>query len=274
MLRAHGLWAKKYFGQNFLVHGGVPARIAAAGGITASDVVVEVGPGVGTLTHALAARAGRVIGIEHDRDLVPLARDELAYATHVEIREGNVLDVDWSALADEVGPPSIFGNLPYHLSTPILIALFDAPQAWRRACFMLQLEFAQRLAARPGERACGTLSALAWLWTQPRIAFQVSPQAFHPPPKVQSAVVVLERRDAPAADVGDPRVFRRVVRALFAQRRKMSRNTLRAIVPDAGAALSAAGLESTRRGETFTLDELAALSRVISEAGNGGAEDV
>jgi 16S rRNA (adenine1518-N6/adenine1519-N6)-dimethyltransferase len=264
VLKVHDLWAKKHFGQNFLVAPGAPERIAAAGGAGPNDIVFEIGAGCGTLTRALAARAGRVIALEHDRDLVPVARAEVAAWPGAEVREGNVLDMDWPALAAEVGgAPFIYGNLPYHLSTPILLALLEAPESWTRACFLLQREFAERVAAAPGTRECGTLSAYAALLTRPRIAFGLPGGAFHPPPKVESAVLVLERLPAPAADVGDQATFRQVVRALFAQRRKTARNALRAACPEPEAALLAAGLAPERRGETFTLVELAALSRAV-----------
>ena len=270
VLKAHEVWAKKHFGQNFLVAASAPERIAAAGRAGPGDFVFEIGAGCGTLTRALAARGGRVVALEHDRDLVPIARAELAPWPDAEIREGNVLDTDWRALAAEAGSPIlVYGNLPYHLSTPILLALLDAPESWTRACFLLQKEFAERLAAPPGTRECGTLSAYAALLTQPNIAFRLPPGAFHPPPKVESAVLVLERLPAPAADVGDPEAFRRVVRALFAQRRKTARNALRAACPEPEAALAAAGLQSDRRGETFTLNELAALSRAVQALPRG-----
>lgn len=270
VLKAHEVWAKKHFGQNFLVAASAPERIAAAGRAGPGDFVFEIGAGCGTLTRALAARGARVVALEHDRDLVPIARAELAPWPDAEIREGNVLDTDWRALAAEAGSPIlVYGNLPYHLSTPILLALLDAPESWTRACFLLQKEFAERLAAPPGTRECGTLSAYAALLTQPNIAFRLPPGAFHPPPKVESAVLVLERLPAPAADVGDPEAFRRVVRALFAQRRKTARNALRAACPEPEAALAAAGLQSDRRGETFTLNELAALSRAVQALPRG-----
>ncbi len=264
VLRDHGLRTKKHFGQNFLVDPSVPPRIVSAGGAVPGDTVFEIGAGVGTLTHALAATAGRVVALEHDRELVPIARAELGAHPHVEIREGNVLDVDWRALAEELGgPPVVYGNLPYNLSTPIVVGLLEARGAWRRACFLLQKEFAERVAAPPGDRRCGTLSAAAALWTWPTLAFEVGAASFHPPPRVDSAVLVLEPRSEPAADVGDPAAFRQVVRALFAQRRKMARKALKAVTPDPEALLAQAGLEGTRRGETFTLDELAAISRAL-----------
>ncbi len=260
VLKAHDLWAKKRFGQNFLVDRGAPERIVRAGGVAPGDTVFEIGPGVGTLTRALAGVAGRVVALEYDRELVPVARAELDSAPHVEIREGDVRDVDWDALAAELGGPLVvYGNIPYHLSTDIVLGLIEHPAAWRRACFLLQLEFAERIATPPGERGCGAPSALVALWTKARIAFRVGRGSFHPAPNVDSAVLALERRAEPAADVGDARSFRAVVAALFGQRRKTARNALRALTPD--DLLGEAGLDPQRRGETFTLDEIAAVSR-------------
>lgn len=264
VLKAHGLWARKRLGQNFLVDPMIPGRIAFAGGVTAEDAVFEIGAGTGVLTHALAARAKKVLAIEFDRDLLPVLRAELGYADHVTIREGDVRKVDWAAVSEELGGPAlIYGNVPYNLSSEIMIGLIEAPTAWRRACFLLQKEFAQRAAAPPGTKKCGALSAMVALYCHASIAFQVPAGCFHPQPKVESAVLVLERRAEPAADPGDLRTFRQVVRALFAQRRKMARKALKPIVAESEAVLEAAGVAPTRRGETFTLAELAAVSRAL-----------
>ncbi len=264
VLKAHNLWTKKHFGQNFLVDPTVPGRIVQCGGVSADDTVFEIGAGCGTLTRALAPAAGRVIALEYDRDLVPVARAETAWAEHVEIREGNVLDVHWPDLEKEVGAPLlVYGNLPYHLSTQIILSLLQAPTSWRRACFMLQKEFAERLAAPPGTRAAGALSVQAALWSVTSLVFYVPPGSFHPPPKVDSAVIVMERREEPAVDVGDPAQFRIVVRALFAQRRKMARKALKSVCDNVDTLLEEAGLDGRRRGETFSLDEIGALSRAL-----------
>lgn len=265
ILRAHGLWTKKHFGQNFLVAPGVPDQIAAAGGAGPGDTVFEIGAGVGTLTTALAVRAGRVIALERDPELVPVLHAEFAGNARVEIREGNVLDVNWAAEAEAAGGPLIiYGNLPYHLSSSIVIGLIEAPLAWRRACFLLQREFAARLAAPPGDRGTSALSAAAALWSISTLVFEVGPQCFHPPPKVESAVLVMERLERPAVEVGDPAAYRRLVRALFAQRRKMARRALKGVVADPEALLVGAGVDPTLRGEQLTLEQLAALSRAMS----------
>lgn len=264
VLKAHGLWAKKRFGQNFLIAPQIPAQIVMAGGATKQDVVYEIGPGCGTLTRALADVAGRVIAIEADHELVPIARAETAWAGNVEVREGDVLKTDWSALAEEAGQPLVvYGNVPYNLSTDIVVSLLESGPTWTRACFMLQREFAERIAAPPGTRKCGALSAMVALHTWPTIAFEVPAASFFPVPKVESTVVILERRPKPAVDV-DPKAFRKVVRALFAQRRKMARKALKPICADAEARLSAAGIDPTRRGETFTVEELAAVTAALA----------
>ena len=264
VLKGHGLWTKKHFGQNFLIDAAVPDRIASSGGASPSDAVFEIGAGCATLTRALAPICGQLIALEHDRDLVPVARAEMAWADNVEIREGNVLDVSWSEIADEMGQPLIiYGNLPYHLSTKIVLGLLSELNSWNRACFMLQKEFAARLCAKPGTRESSALSVQAALWTWSTMLFEVGSQSFHPAPKVDSAVIVIERRAEPAADVGDSKSFRSVVRALFAQRRKMARRALKSITQDADGLLEAAGLDGTRRGESFNLAEIAALSRAL-----------
>lgn len=271
VLRAHDLRAKKALGQNFLCDMSVVERIAASGGLSPQSVAFEIGAGVGTLTHALAARAARVIALEYDEELAPIARAELAYAPHVEVRQGDVRRLDWGALSAEVGAPLVvYGNLPYYLSSEILLSLLEGNTAWSRACFLVQLEFAQRVCAPPGDRAAGAISALTHLMTYPSVLFRVPPGAFSPAPKVESAVMVLERRGAPSEDIGDARAFRAVVRALFGHRRQMARRALKQLCEDPEALLAAAGLSPTARGEAFTLPELARLSRALI-ASRGGA---
>ena len=266
VLRAHDLWAKKKFGQNFLVDPAIPARIAQAGGVGGQDVVFEIGAGVGTLTRELASRAARVTALEIDRELLPVLRAETALAPNVTVREGDVRRIDWAAEAAAAGQPLvIYGNIPYNLSSEIVSGLLEAPAGtWRRACLLLQWEFAQRVAAAPGDDACGTLSALAWLFSHPSLLFGVPATAFHPVPQVDSAVLVLERRDTPAVDA-DPVIYRRLVKALFAQRRKMARKALKPICGDPEALCARAGVDATRRGETFTLTELGALAAALPD---------
>ena len=264
VLREHGLWTKKKFGQNFLTSPTVPEKIARVGGARPEDGIFEIGAGCGTLTRALAARASKVIALEYDRDLVPVARSELAGSPHVEIRQGNVLDIDWDLVCHEFErPPIIYGNLPYHLSSKIILGLLAKPHAWQRACFMLQKEFADRLSARVGSRQSSALSVQVAVWAITTHAFDVPSHAFHPAPKVDSSVIVMERLQEPVVDVDNHHALRVVVRALFAQRRKMARKSLKPISHDVEGLLRLAGLDGTRRGETFDLEEVAALSRAL-----------
>ena len=224
VLREHGLKAKKSLGQNFLVDPYMPLRIAQSGGIQKQDIVLEIGAGCGTLTHALAHYAHRVIALEYDEDLVPIAQSEMSYAPHVEIRQQDIHTFDWQSFAQESNQPIVvFGNLPYYLSSDILLSLLEDNPYWTRACFLVQQEFAQRVCALPGNRQAGSISALTHLLTYPSMLFQVDAECFSPPPKVTSAVMVLEKRDQPQYQVGSMKSFRHVVRALFAQRRKMVR---------------------------------------------------
>lgn len=266
VLRAHDLWAKKKFGQNFLVDPSVPPQIAMAGGVSAKDRVFEIGAGVGTLTRVLGSRAASVTALEIDRELLPVLLAETAAAPNITVREGDVRRIDWAAEAEAAGGPLlVYGNIPYNLSSEIVSGLLEAPVgSWSRACLLLQREFAQRVAAAPGEDACGTLSALAWLFSHPTMVFEVPATAFHPVPQVDSAVLVLERRATPAVDA-DPVIYRRLVKALFAQRRKMARKALKPICSDPEALCARAGVDATRRGETFTLQELGALAQALPE---------
>ena len=264
VLKDHGLRAKKALGQNFLVDPNIPPQIARSGGLKSGDIIFEIGAGCGTLTHCLSGLSQRVIALEFDEDLAPIAQAELAYAPHVEVRQGDVRKINWAEVAEAEGAPLvIYGNLPYYLSSDILLSLLASPKSWKRACFLVQLEFAQRVCAPPGNRKAGSISALTHLLTYPSLLFEVKPEAFSPPPKVTSAVMVLERRDEPAEEVGSLKSFRKVVKALFAQRRKMARSSLKSIHDNPSELLSDLGLDPQTRGERFTLGELAKISRAL-----------
>jgi 16S rRNA (adenine1518-N6/adenine1519-N6)-dimethyltransferase len=267
VLQAHGMWTKKHLGQNFLVDPTVPDQIVTAGGVRADDVVFEIGAGVGTLTRALIGRAAQITALEFDREIVPVLRAETLWSDAVTVRSGNVLDINWAEEAEAAGQPlMIYGNVPYNISSAIVAGLLEAPpNSWRRACLLLQREFAERVAATMGTRKAGTLSALASLWSHASIALHVPRTAFHPAPRVESAVLVLERRAEPAVEVGSPETYRKVVRALFAQRRKMARKALKPIAANTEALLAAAGVDGTRRGETFNLEELGRLAKALHD---------
>ncbi len=264
---------RKRFGQHFLHDPRVLDRIVETARVGPHDSVIEIGPGTGVLTRRLAARAARLVAIEIDRDLAARLRAELSGSPQVEIIEADVLEVDLAALAERLGGrPIVVGNLPYNISSPLLFRLVDARRALRRMVLMLQREFAERLAAGPGTPAYGALSVIAQLHLEIAVAFHVAPGAFRPAPAVESAVLVLTPRPAPAVAVDDEARFARLVRAAFAQRRKTILNALRAagIGPAAPGALTAAlaeaGVEPRRRGETLSIAEFARLDKVLADA--------
>lgn len=264
VLKRHGLWTKKQFGQNFLVDPIVVERIVSVSGAQPTDIALEIGAGCGTLTSMISSAVETVTAVEYDRDLIPVVTAELLNYANTTVREMNVLDIDWASEATQAGQPlMLFGNLPYHLSSEIILSLIDSHGAWRRACFMVQKEFGERLAAPAGTRQSSGLSVQLQLVACTSIAFYVSPQSFTPPPKVESCVIVIEPHAAVEQDIGSPKAFKAIVKALFGQRRKMSRKALKSLNVDVGQLLARAKLDGTRRGETFCLDELARLSRTL-----------
>ncbi|HWV39233.1 MAG TPA: 16S rRNA (adenine(1518)-N(6)/adenine(1519)-N(6))-dimethyltransferase RsmA [Vulgatibacter sp.] len=275
ILRRHGLRPKKAWGQNFLGSEHHLDAIADACGIEPGDTVVELGAGLGHLTRKLAARGAAVVAVERDRDLAPVLREELA-GLEVEILEANAATIELAPIREGAGRELIVvGNLPYHLSTEILFHVEAQRRHVRRMVFLLQREVTDRIAAAPGSKAYGVLSALLQLHFDVDVPHHVPAGAFTPPPEVESAVARLERRAAPRAETGDEALFRRVVKGAFAQRRKTIANSLRGAgvaPPEAiGRALDAAGIDPVRRAETLSVEELAALCRALIGATGPGA---
>ena len=234
---------------------------------TTKDLVVEIGPGEGALTGELARRAGSVIALEVDRELA--ARLRARALANVDIRDADARTWDYGTLVrPEGGRVLVAGNLPYSVGKPILEALVVARTAIDEMALMLQKEVAERLAAPPGSRTYGGLSVLTQLYCDVRLAMRVPPGAFRPPPKVDSAVVHLRVLPAPRVPLADERRFHTVVRAAFAQRRKMLANALAATLgialAEARAATTRAGIDPARRAETLTIHEFASLTRQLS----------
>lgn len=270
LLDKYRLRAKKSWGQNFLGDEGIQDAIARLAVEREGELVVELGAGLGHLTARLLARGARVVAVERDRDLARVLRGELGEA--VRLLEADAARLDYRALAageGKGGRVAVVGNLPYHLTSPILFSLLDQAEAVSRAVLLLQREVAERLAAAPGSKAWGLLSALLQQRAVVTVERRVPARAFLPPPKVESAVVRVAF-GPPRAEVTDPARFRRLVKAGFAQRRKTLRNALEAArlaSPEAtAAALAAAGIDPARRGETLAVAEWAALERALSEA--------
>ena len=228
---------KKGLGQHFLHDRHAIGRIIEAVGAEGDAPVVEIGPGEGALTHGLAARYGRLVALEVDREAIAHLQRALP---GLDVRETDVLEADFGALAHELGAGahglSVVGNLPYYITSPILFALLAARRHLRRAVVMIQKEVAERIVAVPGTKAYGILSVQLQLYARPSLLFTVPPGAFRPPPKVDSAVLQLDFAGVDEPDV-DEADLRRVVRTAFGQRRKMLRKAS-ARSPASGAAPS------------------------------------
>ncbi|GAC1546518.1 MAG: 16S rRNA (adenine(1518)-N(6)/adenine(1519)-N(6)) -dimethyltransferase RsmA [Myxococcales bacterium] len=262
LLRKHHLVPKKDWGQNFLGDEGVLAALAGLAGVGPGDTVVELGAGLGHLTRALAATGAHVVAVERDRELVPVLKAELD-GLDVTVAEADAKTFDLRAVGREAGKRVVLcGNLPYHLSSPILFHLLDQRESVRRAVFLLQVEVADRIASPPDSRDYGLLSVLLQHVAEARIGLRVSRHAFTPPPDVESAALVLDLLPAPRAQVTSEERFRALVKAAFAQRRKTLWNALKSL-PGGRDALGRAGIDPQRRGETLSVAEFAAVERAL-----------
>jgi 16S rRNA (adenine1518-N6/adenine1519-N6)-dimethyltransferase len=258
---------RKRFGQHFLEPAWV-TKVVDAIEPNADQTFLEIGPGGGALTRPLAARAGRIIAVEIDRDLATALTEESI--PNLRIVQADVLDVDLAdLLRDEPRPVRVAGNLPYNVSSPILFSIMAAASSGERfadATLMLQREVAQRLVARPGTKEYGTLAIQVALVAEVRHLLTLPPGAFRPPPKVTSAVVQLRFRP-PSVDVGDARVFERLVRGIFLQRRKTLSNALKPVADALGRSsvelIERAQVDGGLRPEALTLEQIARLSRAV-----------
>lgn len=254
--------AKKSLGQHFLHERGIVERIVLAVDPKPGDVLVEIGPGQGAITFPLLDRHGALTAIEFDRDLIaPLTAAAVAHGA-LRIVPGDVLDVDFSALAAELAPAEgrirLVGNLPYNLSSPILFHALEHASAVRDMHFMLQKEVVDRMAAPPGSKVYGRLSVMLQAYCVVTALFKVPPGAFRPPPKVDSAVVRLVPRDPASIGIHDPRRFAAIVRAAFGQRRKTLRNALK-LVCDEGL-IVVAGIDPQARAEQLAVADFVRLA--------------
>lgn len=275
-MRQHQFRIKKKLGQNFIIEPGIIEGIAEAAAVDCRDVVVEIGPGMGSLTQKLAEQAGQVLAIELDQHLIPILRQSLAAYENLTIVQGDALKVDYNALLAPLFQRGdyrpgfvVAANLPYYITTPITMNLLEGNYPWRRLVLMVQKEVAQRMQARPGSKEYGALSVGVQYRASAHIAMHIPPTVFLPRPAVDSAVIVLDRLEQPAVAVRDEKVLFRLVAAAFGQRRKTLNNSLsgglrleKALVE---AALAEAGIDGTRRGETLTLEEFGRLADVLRE---------
>ena len=262
---------QKKFGQNFLIDTHVLEKIISAAGITKNDCVLEIGPGIGTMTQYLAENAGHVVAVEIDRNLIPILKETLADYDNVTVINEDILRVDIKALAEEYNggkPIKVVANLPYYITTPIIMGLFESGVPIDNITVMVQKEVAERMVAEPGHKIYGALSVSVQYYTQPQMLFEISPKCFMPAPEVTSAVVAMDVRQQPPVDLIDEKRFFQVVKAAFQQRRKTFSNALKNTgmsKEQIAQVLEKTGIDGKRRGETLSLQEFADIANAWSE---------
>ena len=274
LIKQHNFRIKKSLGQNFLVEPRIIEGIVAAADLTPQDVAVEIGPGLGSMTQYLCRAAGEVVAIELDSQLIPILEQNLKDQTNFTLLNADAMQVDYDALLarfEEQGLRPGFvvvANLPYYITTPLIMNFLEGGYGWRRLVLMVQKEVADRMQAAPGSKAYGALSVAVQYRARAKIALKVPPTVFVPRPAVDSAVIVLERLPEPAVKVADEALFFRVVAAAFGQRRKTLLNALagglRLDKSLVNQVLAAAAVDGSRRGETLSLAEFAALTAALA----------
>ena len=282
VIKKHGFTFQKRYGQNFLIDPRVLERILDAADVREDDCVVEIGPGIGTLTQFLSERAGHVVAVEIDRALIPILEETLEGCGNVTVLCADILKTDLAQIAGEYNggrPLNVVANLPYYITTPIIMGLFERKVPVRKITVMVQKEVALRMQAGPGSKDYGALSLAVGYYAKAEIAASVPPNCFIPRPAVGSAVITLTCHETPPVQVKDEAQMFALIKAAFAQRRK----TLANAVGNAGElpfskeetaqALRELGIPENIRGEALTLESFAALSDALGEisAAPGGA---
>lgn len=277
IISKHGFSFKKSLGQNFLIDANILNKIVEAAELTPERGALEIGPGIGALTERLAQQAKAVTAVEIDQRLIPILRDSLSEYSNVNVRHGDILKVDLHELFREdfsgVDKVSVVANLPYYVTTPILMKLLEERLPLDNIVVMIQKEVAQRMAAQPGGKEYGSLSIAVQYYCEPELVCIVPKTVFIPQPNVESAVIRLKLREQPAVQVEDEQHFFDIVQSSFVQRRKTIANNLKTRYFNGGdreqleQLLASAGINPTRRGETLSLQEYAVLSKVFLDAG-------
>lgn len=272
IMQKYGITLKKSLGQNFLVDANVLANIVRIAELDQDKGALEIGPGIGALTQQLAETAGRVVAVEIDQRLLPALRETLSPYDNVTVVHGDILKVDLGALFAEhfsgVRSVSVVANLPYYVTTPILMALLEARLPLENIVVMVQKEVAERIAAKPGSKAYGSLSIAVQYYGEAEVAAIVPPSVFIPRPEVDSAVIRLRIREQPPVAAADEDFLFNVVQAAFAQRRKTILNNMQARFGKEHkdlilAAFAEASIDPARRGETLTLQEFCDLANAL-----------
>lgn len=277
IIQKHQFAFQKKFGQNFLIDGHVLNKIIAAAEITKEDCVLEIGPGIGTMTQYLAESAGKVAAVEIDRNLIPILEETLADYDNVTVINEDVLKLNIRELADRYNgghPLKVVANLPYYITTPIIMGLLEGHAPVKSITVMVQKEVAQRMQASPGSKDYGALSLAVQYYADPYIVANVPPNCFIPRPGVGSAVIRLTLREKPPVEVKKEKLLFSVIRASFNQRRKTLQNGLNhspeitASKEQIQEAIASMGLPASVRGETLTLQQFIVLSNLLCSSEN------
>ncbi len=279
-MKGHGLHTKKRLGQNFLIDPDVIRDIIAASEIGPDDLVLEIGPGPGIMTEELAKRAGRVVAVELDSDLIPMLRKRLGHYGNLALVNGDILEIDLTkALYSDITvirektdgrrKAKVVANLPYYITSPVILRILENYRLFSSVTVMVQREVAERITASPGSKDYGAFTVAVQFRSMPRHVRDVPPSAFLPAPKVYSSVVRLDILDKPLVEVKDEELFFKVVRACFSQRRKTLRNNLKSIHYIAGredlldSIFEESGIDPGRRAETLSLEEFGRLADLL-----------
>lgn len=258
----------KGLGQNFLIDDEILRKIVESAALTNDDDVLEIGPGVGTLTMELAEQAGRVLTVEVDDKLITILEESLKDYENIKLYHGDALKVNLKEITDGYlrTPFSICANLPYYITTPLITKFFKEGMNLKNIVLMVQKEVAERMIADPGGKDYGSLSLLVQYYSKPALVAIAPPTSFMPQPKVDSAVIKLEVYEKPAVQVKDEKLFFKIIRNSFNQRRKTLSNSLKALGLQSGIleqAFKNTGIDPVRRGETLSIEEFASLSDEI-----------
>ena len=275
IINKYGFAFQKKFGQNFLIDSNILENIVSAAGITKDDFVLEIGPGIGTMTQYLCEAAKQVVAVEIDKMLIPILKDTLSEYDNVEVINEDVLKVDIKSLAEEKNdgkPIKVVANLPYYITTPIIMGLFESKVPIDSITIMVQKEVADRMQAGPGKKDYGALSLAVQYYSHPEIVVNVPPSCFMPQPKVGSSVISLKRYEKPVVDVDDEKLMFKIIRASFNQRRKTLANGLNNFggmgltKEQIQQSIETLGVPVNVRGEALSLAQFAQLSNIIGAA--------
>ena len=271
VLEAHGFSFQKKYGQNFLIDGNILDSIIDAAGVTKDDFVLEIGPGIGTMTQRLCEEAREVVAVEIDKTLIPILDDTLSSYKNWSVINQDILKVDIKKLADEKNngrPIKVVANLPYYITTPIIMGLYESHVPLESITIMIQKEVADRMKTGPGSKEYGALSLAVQYYSTPEIICEVPPSCFMPQPKVSSTVISLKSHEHLPVDCDEKLLFQ-IIRASFNQRRKTLQNGLSNGLhyskEQIAEAIEKAGFSPTVRGEALSLEDFATLTNILKE---------